>query len=95
MRICINAVHRSLYQRSVRLFKYEKYHILTADLHHPVKSFDEKFYICQTCHEHLYKNDIPCQAVCNKMALDPIPDELRDLKKLERVLISNRLLCQK
>ena len=95
MRICINAVHRSLYQRSVRLFKYEKYHILTADLHHPVKSFDEKFYICQTCHKHHYKNDIPCQAVCNKMALDPIPDELRDLKKLERVLISNRLLCRK
>ena len=27
-----------------------------------------------------YKNEIPCQTVCNKMALDPIPDELKDFK---------------
>lgn len=32
--------HRSLYQRGVRLFKYEKYHMLTANLY-PMKSFDE------------------------------------------------------
>ena len=34
--------HRSLYQRSVRLFNYENYNILTEKLHNPVKSFDEK-----------------------------------------------------
>ena len=34
--------HRILYQCSIRLFKHEKYHILIADLYHPVKSFDEK-----------------------------------------------------
>ena len=33
--------HRSLYQRGVRLFKYENYHMLTADFY-PVKSFDEE-----------------------------------------------------
>ena len=33
--------HRSLYQHCVRLFKHEKYDILTADLYNPVKSFDE------------------------------------------------------
>ena len=60
-----------------------------------MKSYDEKFYICETCHKHLHKNEIPCQAVCNKMALDPIPDELRHLKKLEKVLISKRLLFKK
>ena len=32
-------------------------------------------------------NEIPCQVVCNKMAVDPIPNKLRDLKKLEKVLI--------
>ena len=66
--------HRSLYQCSVRLFKQEKYHILTEELYHPVKSFDTKLYICETCHKHLIKNEIPCQAVCNKMALSLIPD---------------------
>ena len=45
--------HRSLYLRSGRLFKQEKYHILTEELCHPVKSFDTKLYICETCHKHL------------------------------------------
>ena len=57
-----------------------------------MKSYDERSYICETCHKHLHKNEIPCQAVCNKMALDPIPDELRYLTKLEKVLIFKRLL---
>ena len=86
--------HRSLYLRSVRLFKQEKY-ILTEELYHPVKSFDTKLYICETCHKHLIKNEISCQAVCNKMALSSIPDILKDLKKLDKVLISKRILFKK
>ena len=58
--------HQSLYQRSFRIFKYEKYQILTSKMYHPVNSFDEKLHICETCHKHLYKNEIPCQAVCKK-----------------------------
>ena len=42
--------------------------IIRAELYHPVKSSDEKFYICEICHKHLNKNEIPCQAICNKMA---------------------------
>ena len=38
--------------------------------------------MCETCHKHLNKSKIPCQAVCNKMAVDPIPSELKDLKKI-------------
>ena len=68
------------------LFKHEKYPILTAELYHPVKSFDEKLHISETCHKHLHKNKPSCQTVCNKMALDPILNELKDLKKLEEVL---------
>ena len=71
-------------QHSVKLFKHEKYHILTAELYHPVKSFDEKLYICETCHKHLCKKEIPCQEVCNKMMLDAIPDELKELKKTRK-----------
>ena len=76
--------NRGLYQRSVRFFKYKKYQILTSELYQPLKSFDEKLYICETCHKHLYKNEIPCQAVSNKMVLDPIPDELKDFKKQKK-----------
>ena len=56
---------------------HEKYYILTAELYHPKKLFDEKLYICETLlsHQYLYKNVTPCQAICNKMALDPMPDE--------------------
>ena len=42
------------------MYMFEKYHILTTELYHPVKSFDEKLYICETCLEHLNKNEIPC-----------------------------------
>ena len=50
------------------------------ELYHPVKSLDEKLYICETYHKHLNKNEIHCQAVCNKMAVDPILNELKDIK---------------
>ena len=73
--------------------KHEKYNILTPE--NPVKSFDEKFYICETCHKNFNKNEIPCQAVCNKMAVDPIPVELKDFNKLEKVRISKRILFKK
>ena len=47
-----------------------------------MKPFDEKLYIRETCQQqHLNKNEISCQAVCNKGAVDPIPNELKDLKK--------------
>ena len=62
--------HGSLSQGVVWFFKDEKYQIVTLELYDPVK-LEGKW-----CHEHLYKNEIPSQAVCNKMALDPIPNEL-------------------
>ena len=61
----------------------------------PVRSFGEKSCICDTCHKHLSKNEIPCQAVFNKMSLDPIPDKIKDFKKSEKILISNRTLFEK
>ena len=50
-------------------------------MNHPVKSFNENFYMCETCHKHLDKHEISCQADSNKMALDPIPDELKKIEK--------------
>ena len=60
-----------------------------------MKSFDEKLHICETCHKHLNKNEIRCQVVCNKIGVDPMPNEFKDLKKLEKVLISKRILFKK
>ena len=86
--------HQCLYKRSVRLFEHEKY-TSTAELYCLVRLFDEKTYICDTCHKHLSRTEVSCQAVFNKMSLDPIPDELKDLKKLEKVLISKRIIFKK
>ena len=55
-------------------------------MYRSVRSFDEKNYICDTCHKHLSRNEIP---------LDSIPDELKDLKKLEKILISKRIIFKK
>ena len=49
-----------------------------------MRLFGEKPYICDTCHKYLSRNDMPCQEVLNKISLDPIPDALKDLKKLEK-----------
>ena len=51
-----------------------------------MRSFDEKTYIFDTCHKLLSRNEISCQAVFSKMSLDPIPDELKDLKKVAKFL---------
>ena len=67
--IC-TACHRCLYNRSVRLFEHEKYHILNAELHSPVRSFNEKTCICDTCHKHPPRNEMSCQAVFIKLGLD-------------------------
>ena len=63
------------YQRSVRFVKHEKYHILNAKSYHSVNSFDEKLYICETCHRHLYKSEASCRTVCHEVTLDPTPNE--------------------
>ena len=61
-----------------------------------MKPFDEKLHIYETCHKHLNKYEIPFQAVCNKMAVDPVTNELKDLKiKIQKVLISKRILFKK
>ena len=87
--------YQRLYKHSVRLFEHEKYHIPTAELYCPVRSFDEKTYTGDTYHKHLSRNEMPCQVVFNKMSLDPIPDELKDFKKLEKILIFKRIILKK
>lgn len=48
-----------------------------------------------TCDKKLKKKVVPCQAVCNKLYICEIPEELIDLRKLEKVIISQRILFKK
>lgn len=38
---------------------------------------------------------MPCQSVSNKLEIFPLPDHLNNIHKLERVLVSKRLLFKK
>ena len=79
--------HWCLYKHSARLFQHEKYQTLNTQLYYLVRSLDEKTYICDTCHKRLSRNEMPCQEDFNKISLDPVPNELQDLKiKLKKNL---------
>ena len=65
-----------------------------TNINHPV-AVNSTEYICKTCHNNLKKSCIPVQAVCNKLHIFLPPDELKKLNRLERVLISQRILFKK
>ena len=89
--------HRCLYRQSVIKFVNSKYgiNILSEANVEYVLSFDNLIYICRTCNKGLSNKKLPCQSVSNKLALDEIPIELRSLKRLEKILISRRILFKK
>ena len=61
-----------------------------------IRSFDEKTYICDTCHKYLFRNEMPCRAVFNKKILYPILDEVELFKKgLEKMLIFKNIIFKK
>ena len=84
--------NRMLYRRSVRKFNRNAYSI---DIFTDASSFDNIDYICNTCHLKAIKGKMPCQAVCNKLQIDEAPPEPNVLRKLESVLIAQRLVFQK
>ena len=88
--------NRLLYKKSVISLNQNKYRSVPhATVFTDVKSFDEKGYICKTCHSKLLKGKIPCQAVYNNMSVDNIPAELVSLEKLEQILIAQRVVFEK
>ena len=76
---------KNFYSKTIRTMKY----IVS------IVSSDHACYICLTCHKHLLRNKTPCQAVCNKVEIGDIPQVFQDLRRLEKVLISKRLLLRK
>lgn len=96
--ICV-VCNRCLYKRSVSKFKEENYNIsaLKGFEFFMVLSYDGQHYVCQTCHKKLKskKPQIPCQAVSNKLEIVDFPPGFPQLRKLEQVLIAQRLLFKK
>ena len=84
--------NRMLYRKSVRKFHRDAYSI---DIFTDVPSFDNEQYISNTCHSKLIKGKIPCQAVYNKLQMDQAPTELEELRKLESILVAQKLVFQK
>lgn len=89
------AYHRCIYQCSGNTFKNEKYIVLTPELFVTVKSLEEKAQVCETCHKHLLKGKIPCQAVRKIMKLYPARNKLKVITRLERILISKIIFLKK
>ena len=83
--------HHIMYKKTVRLLtqsKYERKDLFTAKL-----SFDQREYICCTCHDKISKNQMPSQEV--KLEVEDVPSELKSLHKLETILIAQRICFQK
>ena len=57
-----------------------------------VKSFDNNGYICTTCDKALRENSVPCQGVANKLNVVELPKLFQDIRRLERLLVSRRIL---
>ena len=92
--IC-SVCNRLLYRKSVKLLEKTKYSSVPKTLFTDIASFDNKEYICTTCHSKVLKGKIPCQAVYNDMSVDEIPAELALLEKLEQILIAQRIVFEK
>ena len=58
-------------------------------------TYDGKVYVSMACHKNIMKKRIPCQPVYNKLDIEVAPKQLQNLRKLEKVLISKRILFKK
>ena len=99
--ICTSC-HRLLWRKGVHKFSMEKYDKIKNETKHLVlhekyrmHSIDGSTYICHTCHGALKLGRIPAQSKANRMTLDEIPDELKDLNTLELHIICKRILFMK
>ena len=72
-----------------------KHDVDTDNFYVEVLSFDGKLYICRTCHKKLKKGQLTAQAVSNKLNIFDLPDHLANMNRLEKAIISRRILFKK
>ena len=58
-------------------------------------AYDGNVHVCMTCDKCIIKKRTPCQAVSNKLVVEVVPKQQQNLRKLEKVLISKRILFKK
>ena len=89
--------NRCLYKSNVVLFDKKKYNIdkIRKKKKTDLRSFDNNFYICKTCHIKIKKAQVPCQAVYNKLFVDDVPEEISFLNQLGLFLECERILLKK
>ena len=82
-----------MYKKTVIVFKRNRYdHVSCTSA---VISYDGQFSICKTCEKSLRKNNIPCQAFCNKLQVVFFPEELKNIRRVERTLVPSRIFFKK
>ena len=57
-----------------------------------VHSHDGELYIYLTRNKKIKENDIPCQAVANKLDTEKLPIHFQTIRRLETVLVFRRIL---
>ena len=69
--------------------RYPSLHLFDVQM-----SFDGKLYISKTCHSKGIQGKVPCQATVNNnyLCVDDVPPELESLKKLEQIIIAQRIV---
>ena len=60
-----------------------------------VKSYDDNYYICTTCDKALPKNSVACQALANRLNVVELRKLFQNILRLERLLVSRRILFKK
>ena len=81
--------NRCLYKRSVKWFDPDKYFFKFEEIS---DVGNRNMLICLTCDRYLEKRKILPQPVWNKLLPEVVPEVLSHLNRLERVLISRRIL---
>ena len=81
---------RLLWRKGVQKFSIDKYNKVTPEIiqlvlddKYRLSSIDGSTYICHCCHRTLKLDRIPAQSKANRMELEEIPDQLKDLNNLE------------
>ena len=86
--------NRCLYMTSVICLDIEKYSV-DENVIFMVKLYDDNYYICTNCDKPLRKNSVPCQAVANRLNVAELPRLFQDIRRLEGLLVSRRILFKK
>ena len=83
------------YHRSVILNSGEKVSLLDQNSFYFVESYNGNFYICKTWSTKIKKDHTPYQVVCNKLEINGFSENLKNIRKLEKVFIAKRVLFKK